>query len=331
MFKTGRQFRSPDPEAAGGGGDGGALGSRRGNKGGEGGGNTVTAADARTFLADFAPDPAALATLKDEDAIAYHGRVTGALTKRQSEALAAAALKFDQRPDWLPEPFFDPEKKTLRPDAVVKAWKDTRAELDRVKGANGKRPETAEAYAFERPKDLPAHVLPDPAKDAGLKLLREVAFETGLTQEQFTKFSTEFFTRAGKIMPAPLDPKAEIAKLGDNGEKVADTVITWAEGLGKAGLLSEAEVDAIVEVGQTATGIRALNKLREHMGGQAIPVKSAEGEALPSKDELYKLVADDRYTGKGGKGDPAFRAKVSEQFKKVFGEDAAGTSERGHI
>ena len=43
--------------------------------------STVTAADARTFVADFVPDPDGLKSMPDDKVVEYHTRVTQALTK----------------------------------------------------------------------------------------------------------------------------------------------------------------------------------------------------------------------------------------------------------
>ena len=41
----------------------------------------ITPQDARAFVADFVPDPNALTAMPDDQVVAYHGRLTGALTK----------------------------------------------------------------------------------------------------------------------------------------------------------------------------------------------------------------------------------------------------------
>lgn len=41
----------------------------------------IAPAEARTFLADFVPDPAALSAMPDPDVLAYHGRVTAGMAK----------------------------------------------------------------------------------------------------------------------------------------------------------------------------------------------------------------------------------------------------------
>lgn len=259
------------------------------------------------------------------------GGDAGALAARRAAAKGGEPGA-DGRPADVPEAFWDPAKKEVRHDAVLKSWRDTSAQLRTLQGSKGvKPPEKPEGYAFERPKDLPAHILADAAKDESLKLLRNVAHAAGLTQEQFGKLATEYYAGAAKLLPPPPDAKAEIAKLGANGEKVADTVITWLEGFETSGLLAGVEVDALVLQGATADGIRGLNKLREHFGGAQIPVNAAGDGGLPSKDELYKLTHDDRYTGKNGKGDDAFRAEVKKKFEAVYGTQPAGTSEGGRV
>ena len=58
-----------------------------GGGGGSGGEVKIDPAQARTFLDPYVPDPAALATMPDDQVLAHHARVSSALTKAQQEAI----------------------------------------------------------------------------------------------------------------------------------------------------------------------------------------------------------------------------------------------------
>lgn len=332
MFKIRPYLKAPDQGGSDGGGgggggqggasQGGALASAAAKAAAANGG--VKIEDARSYLSNYAHDPQIVAGIKDEDVLTWHGRVRGNIDKATAEALAAARKAEGERPDWLPEQFWDPETKTTRRDALVKSWKDTSTELKKLKGDPPKGvPAKAEEYAYQRPGDLPAHIAADPDSE-DVKVLRECAFECGLSQEQFAKFTTGYFQKAAALVGAPPDAKAELAKLGPNGEKVADTVYGWGKGLVAQGVLTEEEMNEIVIQGGTAVGLRALNKIRESMGGEQIPVTQTESSGLPSEQELYAMVASEKY-----QTDPAERARVDALFDKRFGTHAAGSSQSG--
>lgn len=312
MFKTRNRFMAPEDN----GGDGGAGGA-----GGAGG--DAKANPGATEATSNAADGASKAGLLAEAAARAAAASETPEAKAAREASEAAA-KAGQRPDYLPEQFWDPAAKAPRTDSLVKAWKDTATELKALKGAKGAPPDKAEDYAFERPKDLPAHLLQDPANDADLKVIREAAHAAKLTQAQFEALASSYFTKAAEIIQPPIDPIEEIKKLGENGTQVADTVFAWIDGLRAGEVLSQAEVDEIVSLGSTADGMRALNKIREHAGGQPIPIGAPVGATSYTADELYAMVGTKEYHN-----NPAERARIDKLFENHFGSAPAGSSMAG--
>lgn len=307
MFKKRERFMAAD-DSGGGGADGAAASVT--DAGPQGNGAAGEDATAKAGLLAEAAARAAAASETPE-------------AKAAREASEAAA-KAGQRPDYLPEQFWDPAAKAPRTDSLVKAWKDTATELKALKGAKGAPPAKAEDYAFERPKDLPAHLLQDPANDADLKVIREAAHAAKLTQAQFEALASSYFAKAAEIVQPPIDPIEEIKKLGENGTQVADTVFAWIDGLRAGEVLSQAEVDEIVSLGSTADGMRALNKLREHAGGQPIPVGAPVGASSYTADELYAMVGTKEYHN-----NPTERARIDKLFENHFGSAPAGSSMAG--
>ena len=130
---------------------------------------------------------------------------------------------------------------------------------------------------------------------------------------------------ADPMIAPPLDVAAEKSKLGKNADNVVGGVWTWVNGLKEQGHLSDGQLSALVSVGKTAEGIRALNVLRTLSGEREIPVGfSTDGDDMPSTEEWYAMRSDPKF-----ETDPAFRQKWSELGKKLFGTDPAGTSQRG--
>lgn len=298
-------FRLYRNEAGADGADGGGSGDGKGGDAGAGGGDGKGGnASATGLLGDAA-----------------------ARAATEAAAAAAKANGKPTRPEDVPEQFWDVEKGELKTTALVKSWKDTRSELDKAKKAGSpKALEKAEDYKFNIPngsdgKPIPLQVEPN---DQAVKLAQTAAHAAGISQDQFDKFMGAFITGAAPLMPQPVDLEKEKASLGANADAVIAAVHAWGQNLVDTGLWSKDEFQEIIYMGSTAVGIRALNKLREQTGEKPIPLDAVVSDSLPSKEELYSMVNDPKY-----QNDPAFRAKVDEDFRKVFGTQAAGTSERG--
>ena len=305
-----------------------------GAAGGDAGGEAAAAAAAAAAGGGAEGDAAAAGGSQGENGTDAAGLLAdaqkrAAAAKETPEAKAAreaseAAAKAGTRPPDLPEQFWDDKTKAPRIEAIVKSWKDTNTELKALKSAKGAPPAKADDYTFERPKDLPAHLLKDPATDADLKVLRGAAHAAKLTQAQFSILATDYFAKAAEMVQPPIDPIEELKKLGENGTAVADTVFSWVDGLKAQDVLSQAEVDEIVSLGSTADGMRALNKLREHAGGQPIPIGAPVGATSYTAEELYAMVGTKEYAS-----NPAERARVDKLFEQHFGTQPAGSSKAG--
>ena len=81
----------------------------------------------------------------------------------------------------------------------------------------------------------------------------------------------------------------------------------------KDGIFNEDDYNEIEMLGGTAEGIRVLQKIRNMIGEQEIPVVSVPG-SRPDKAELQAMVADPKY-----QTDPAFRQKVERAFQEAYG------------
>lgn len=233
----------------------------------------------------------------------------------------ATPTKDGERPDYLPEQFWNKDTKQPNIEALAKSYKDTRAAHDALKGA--KAPAKAEDYKFEAAKDAKYGEIK--ADDPLMTVFRAAAHKHGIPQEAFQGIVSEVLAGIFEGMPEPMDPAKELEKLGKNGQAVVDNVVGWITGLETGGTLSKDEADEMIRIGASANGIKALSKIMARAGEKPIPLDSAPaGEGLPSKEELYAAVRDPKY-----QTDPAYRAKIDEQFKKVFGTQPASSSQPG--
>lgn len=94
-------------------------------------GAAVTAADAKTYLTNFVPDPKALDSMPEPDLLAYHGKVKGFTDKALAEATKANAGKWPE--NWKQELAGNDEKELAqvgRYDSPQAIWRKAR-ELER--------------------------------------------------------------------------------------------------------------------------------------------------------------------------------------------------------
>lgn len=224
------------------------------------------------------------------------------------------------RPEWMPEQFWDPDKGEARTESMAKAWKDTRQALDDAKAKKG-APEKAEGYldGWEQPKtedgaDL-ARTKPVAADDPALSVVAEAAHEIGMSKKDFDKFVRKVMVGFDGLLPEPVDEAAEIAALG--GEEAADKVIKGVAGWGvrmfEAGDWNEAEFNAWRGLNRTAAGVSLAAKMMQMGGEKPVPL-NLEQDGVKSEVELEGMMKDPRY-----KTDPAYRAQVQKEYSRRYG------------
>lgn len=235
----------------------------------------------------------------------------------------------------LPDQFWDAENQQVRADSLFKAFRDTKSGYDKLQTEHGqlkqqleqgdkgtgKVPEKPEDYTFEKPEEFSREISDD---DPILKGAKEAAHKHGLSQEAFQGFVTDYLKMAEEQLGPPLDPKAEREKLGPNADTILQANANFFDALHADGTLSREELDEVMAIGETAAGVKALNKIRERMGEQPIPMEGVELSQLPSKQEWYKMVGSDQY-----QNDPAYRQHVDKLGEQIFGTAPAGSSEAG--
>jgi hypothetical protein len=229
------------------------------------------------------------------------------------------------KPEGLPDQFWDPDNQQVRTDSLVKAWKDTRDELRQVQQRQeSKPPEKPDDYQLSAPQDLPRQV---DENDPGRQAFAKVAHKHGLTQEQAQGVFQDFLGELHEsgAMPEPISIEQEKQKLGKHADAIISSTYRWGQQLMETGVIGQDEFDELIILGSTAEGLRALNKIRQHYTGeQPIPTDTNAVSGLPSKQELYDMVADPRYGQ-----DSKFTQYVTEMFQKVMGDAPAGSSQPG--
>lgn len=203
-----------------------------------------------------------------------------------------------ERPDWLPENFWNGEKGEANYEAMAKSWSDMRklVSTGKHKAPEGGKYDTA--------------ALGDSAQ---AQQLVEFAAKHGLSQAAFDELAGQTKAMAEAALGPAIDTQAELKALGPNANAIVNGMVGWARSLVNKGIWGPDDFEEFKVMGGTAKGMMALMKMREAYEGR-IPVETAPIEGAPSKEELYAMVGDPKY-----KTDPAYRQKVERMFQQFAG------------
>jgi hypothetical protein len=225
-----------------------------------------------------------------------------------AEAVAAAAAK-RERPGYLPEKFWDPEKKEPRLESLAKGY----GELEKNFKLGKHKAPTDGKYAMDVFGDkIPEN---DPLRVA----YTEWAGKHGLSQGAFDELAakvSELSTTAQKEMQVSL--KAEREALGQNADAIINSMTDWARGFVRSGVWSAEDFEEFKIMGGTAAGMRSLMKLRESYEGRIPLEHTMPSTDRPSREELDQMVGDPRYLS-----DVSFREKVTQGFQRLYGTSSA--------
>lgn len=334
----GRPFMAPGDEGAGGGnasaagnvsGDGAGANSAAGGDGGNAGGAGANGGGQNGGQ----PNAAA----------AIAARAGGAFAKPAGQAAVAAAAGDDgvdpatkpggqERPDFIPEKFWDAKTKAAKTDDIAKAYTALEAAHTKLKGERGwgKAGDKPEDYVsdWKVPADAKLDRIReiDAKTDPAMGAFRKVAHKHKLPVDVASALALDFLTELNPIMEAPATEADIIKDLGEGGAALRDELGTWLAGHFDSKTFSETEIEwAFKNFGKDATGVRVLAKVREMMGEKPIPLSPGKAAGdIPSVEEWYAMGRDPKIAT-----DVAFREKWEALGELVNGSEPAGTSTPG--
>ncbi len=214
------------------------------------------------------------------------------------------------RPEWLPEKFKTPED-------LVNSYSSLESKL----GTSQEEIKSSliaelEAEALQnRPASVGDYTIPE-ALDEGLVNDNELfqwwanhSYENGYSQDEFEAGISKYAEFYEAMQP---DLDAEKSKLGDNADARIQAVDLWANKF-----FPEELSDAVLTLGQSASGIQALEFLMEKLNTSQINNNSQPAATL-SQDELNSMMQDPRYWNPS-KRDAGYVKQVQDGFSKIYG------------
>lgn len=206
-----------------------------------------------------------------------------------------------ERPDFWPEKFWKKDANEPDLEGISKSY------LELEKQFRAGKHKAPEAGKYQMPEGLKED---DPITQAYVGW----AAKYGISQQAFEDLAGQIVSMGGaQAEEVQRSIEQERAALGPNADAIISNMATWGRGMVSKGIWSKEDFDEFKVWGGTASGIKALMKLRETYEGR-VPVQSAPPDTGVSDEELHQMVADPQY-----KSNPAFRAKVEKLFEKRYG------------
>jgi len=276
-------------------------------------------------------------TEQDPGLLANAGNKDGDKTP-DTENTDPAPGSIAERPDYIPEQFWDPATGTLKDEALANSYKEIRNQNNKLMQDKGeKAPEKAEDYLTDY--QPPHRSRPADGQKEGDVLDRYGELDVGdpvfiaiskfakngnMSKEQFDGGMQTLMEELHVILPEPFNAEKEKEILGESAENMIDTNRGWIDTLVRNGVINEDEFNLLLGFGATALGVQLTNKLRLNSGEKPIPVNlnggANKGRKTPA--ECQAMMADERYSADGPAGD-AFRAEVDKAFAETYGTDPA--------
>lgn len=254
-------------------------------------------------MSDANDNPGLLATAADEEAPAEQ------TTEGQEQSInhVAGTEQDDaplERPDFWPEKFWKKEEAAPDLEGISKSY----IELEKKFRAGGHKPPENGQY------DIGSLGLRE--DDPVVKSYVGWAQRYGISQTAFEELAKEV-TGIGvnTVAEAKQSVQQELEALGPNAKAIVTDMARWGRGMVQKGIWGQDEFNEFTRWGDTAKGIKALQKLRETYEGR-VPTETLkqDPEGSMSKEELDAMVANPEY-----RKNPAYRAKVEKLFEKMYG------------
>ena len=209
-----------------------------------------------------------------------------------------------ERPDFWPEKFWIKEDQAPDLEGISKSY----VELEKKFRAGGHKPPENGEYDIG--------TLGLKADDPVVKSYVGWAQKYGISQQAFEDLAREVTgIGANSVAETRQSMADELEALGPNAKAIINNMAGWGRGMVQKGIWSQEEFQEFTRWGDTARGIKTLQKLRETYEGR-VPTETLKPDAAGSmsKEELDAMVGNPEY-----KTNPSYRAKVEKLFEKMYG------------
>tara|TARA_R110002020_G_scaffold194504_1_gene395389 strand:+ start:2346 stop:3077 length:732 start_codon:yes stop_codon:yes gene_type:complete len=227
----------------------------------------------------------------------------------------------NEMPEYVPEKFWNKDLNEINVEEMGASYKALEKRLGQrteelagtireevLADIKGTAPETYEIQLPELPEGVNIDV--DPEQPL-LQWWEETARSKGLSNEDFNKGIEAFVNNEVAALP---DRDAQISLLGENANVRIESADLWAKKN-----LSENSYEAIVNLANTADGVKAIEEIMALNKDAPIPSTETKIDVTPSGDDLRSMMKDERYWKDGAK-DQAYIKKVTDLYQKYYSQ-----------
>ena len=218
--------------------------------------------------------------------------------------------KIPDRPDYVPEKFWNKEEGKTREKEVFKSL----SELEK-KFSQGQH---------KAPENYDDKILVDAGyqkDDDIVGAYTEWAKENKISQKAYDDLAAKIIGMAGeREQEVKYNSQEEMEKLGPNGKEIVKQNLEWLEGMERKEVFSEEKVEAIKMFGTTAIGNLVIRDFRQLMGdNRPLPIVVAEDTNETDEEfrsRMDEMMSDERYKNQ----DPSYTRKVEMEWERRFPE-----------
>jgi len=244
-------------------------------------------------------------------------------TAADKTADAAMPFKLDEKPEWLADSFWDNKTKTILVEQMQKSQADFMRQARARPDAPPANPDGYEFKADEKLAPVEAALLSG-TDDSLLKWFKQASHDLGISNERANKLYNGYLEQAAMLLPPPTNPKAEMEKLGPQGQAVVNAMAAVGENLMRAGAFDRDDFTEFAIACGTAGGVKMMQRLMEAHGAKPIPALIREtASATLTGEGLRKKIGE--LSIRARKGDQTAQAeweRLQKEYERVYGKGA---------
>jgi len=227
----------------------------------------------------------------------------------------------NEMPEYVPEKFWNKDLNEINVEEMGASYKALEKRLGQrteelagtireevLADIKGTAPEAYEIKLPELPEGVNIDV--DPEQPL-LQWWEQTARSKGLSNEDFNKGIEAFVNNEVAALP---DRDTQIGLLGENANVRIESADLWAKKN-----LSENSYEAMVNLANTADGVKAIEEIMALNKDAPIPSTETKIDVTPSGDDLRSMMKDERYWKDGAK-DQAYIKKVTDLYQKYYSQ-----------
>ena len=217
-----------------------------------------------------------------------------------------------ERPENVPEKFWDSEAKSVRHDDVLESYNQLSSKFGAFTGA-------PESYEFSLSEELAENGVELDPDNPLISKFTEMAKESNMSSEMANQLVNMFVESqyadslsSGEAEEARI--AEEMTKLGENAQRRVDNINNWA----KANLSPE-QVEGLSEAAGSANAVQAIEALIAKSKNAPMQSSEVRPANAVSADELRALqFAKDEHGNRKTHTDPEYRKMVQQKYNEAY-------------